>query len=162
MSKKLDIKGILPFIASLKLKGKKDKECAKILGISYGTFLRYKREDEDFRLAAEADEKSLDLRVEQALLSLATGFSKKIRKVYKLKSSHYDENGKKVEEERLEEREEEVFYPPNLSAQTFWLKGRNPCKWGDKAEKETPEQPSSVGGVIIMPEISLKGGEKNE
>lgn len=159
MKKKLDVAEVLPYLAKLKFEGKKDKECAKLLGISHATYQKYKKQNKDFKLAAEADEKGLDQRVEEALLALATGFSKKVKKIYKLKSSHYDENGKKVEEEHLEEREEEIFYPPNLSAQTFWLKSRHPERWTEKQDKDLPEEHQEGLGVVLMPEIMQKGGE---
>ena len=99
-----------------------------------------------------------NLEVQRSLLNLALGYTMKLKKIYKLKNTYYDERGKKVEEERLEEREEEQYFPPNLSAQTFWLKNRLPEAW-DEAGRERED--AENGGIIILPEAEC-GAESEQ
>lgn len=99
--------------------------------------------------------------LEEALYKIATGYTQRVTKVYKLKDVHYDERGKKVETERLETATEEQTYPPNLSALTYWLKNRCPDRWGERREADEAE---NSGGIVILPEIisavpELKGGD---
>ena len=95
------------------------------------------------------DLKKGDIAVEKALLKSATGYMEKVKKAFKLKDVYYDENGKKNEKEKVEIIEEEQYIPPNLSAQTFWLKARCPDIW-DKEQKKDDEGFS--GGIVIIPE----------
>lgn len=61
----------------------------------------------------------------------------KIRTEKRLKKK--DENGKEYEtgtiiEEHVEYVDEQVYIPPNVTAQIFWLKNRKPAQWRDKPE----------------------------
>ena len=71
---------------------------------------------------------------------------KTVQKPIKLKEIKYD-NGKRVSEnERIEYAEEEVFIPPDTTAQIFWLKNRRPDKWRDKQKDDTDKRITVVLG----------------
>lgn len=152
MSKKYeDIKHLLPYIKAIRINGASEKEAALSLGISLGTYKKYKRLYPDFKEATDCDKAAADLMVQDALLKSAMGYTVTVKKAYKLKNSYYDENGKKVEEEHLEVVDEEQNVPPNLNAQTYWLKNRCPMLWGEKqAENDTD---GDTGGIVILPEV---------
>ncbi len=155
--KKRGYKRIEPFISSIRamrLNGSSEAEIREFFGISKATCNRYKEKYPEFKEAVETDRKKADFMVEEALLKSATGYTKKVKKFFKLKDVSYDERGKKVETERLEEREEEQFIPPNISAQTFWLKVRCGAEW-DESKKESEQGFES--GVVILPEVVAKG-----
>ena len=68
----------------------------------------------------------------------------KVKKVFKLKKTQY-ENGKKIsEEEYLEAREEEEYISPDFKAISFWLRNKAPEDWRDKIlasqEEEGPQE----------------------
>lgn len=155
-----EIQKRLLYIKCLKIKGYKEKVIAEKLGICPATLKRYKKLYPEMEDALSFDKYMADAMVEAALLKLATGYVVKVNKSIKLKDSHYDENGKKVEKEKLESYVDEVHIAPNLSAQTFWLKNRCPESWDDK--KQTEE--TDGGGIVILPEITelLENAEKNE
>jgi hypothetical protein len=79
----------------------------------------------------------VDYEVENALLKSALGFSATIHKPVKLKITQYNDSGKKIkEEEYIKMVEEEIFVPPNVTAQIYWLNNRKPDKWRNKPKDE--------------------------
>ena len=78
----------------------------------------------------------VDRQVENALLKKSLGFKETVRKAIKCKEVQYD-NGKRIsEKEHIEYADEEVYVPPDTTAQIFWLKNRRPDKWKDKQDVE--------------------------
>lgn len=143
-------------ITALRLLGKDRAEICKRLKIGQGSLAECEREDADIGGAVLTDGELADAMVQASLLKLATGGSVRLRKPCKLKSSHYDENGKKVEEEYIEYVSEEVSIPPSLAAQTYWLKNRLRGEWGDEKEALAPKPAGGKmgqgdGGVVILP-----------
>lgn len=145
-----EVKSLLPYVKALRINGAEEAFVAKSLGISTSAYKRYKKLYPEFKEAVEVDRDKADIMVEEALLKSATGYTVKVKKAFKLKDIHYDERGKKIEKERLELFEEEQAVPPNLSAQTYWLKNRCPKMWGEKQEAEVSE-----GGVVLLPEVQV-------
>ena len=84
--------------------------------------------------------------IEKALFKKAKGQKAKLKKVYKLKKVEYDaETGKKIsEKEELATGINEVFVPPDTTAQIFWLKNRSPRRW-----REKPESGAEPGEIVI-------------
>ena len=78
----------------------------------------------------------VDTEVENALLQKALGMTKTIQKPIKLKEVLYDNGKRTSEKEHIEFVEEEIFIPPDTTAQIFWLKNRRPDKWRDKQKDE--------------------------
>ena len=151
-SKWEEIIGKLTYITALKLSGVSDDELCSRLNISKATFRKYKEKYPQFKEAVSIDREVADGMVEAALLRSATGYTVTSRKIYKLKNTYYDDREKKVEEERLEYADEEQRVPPNLSAQTFWLKNRRPELWSDKTDKDRRDNDAGGdGGIVILP-----------
>lgn len=145
-------KELLPYIRCIRINGAGEEEVLKLLGISAATLRRWKIKYPEFAEAVECDGKKADLMVQEALLKSAVGYTQSVKKVFKLKDIRYDERGKKVETERLEERSEEQAISPSISAQTYWLKTRCPGLWGGGEEKDKEEEES---GVVILPEVMM-------
>lgn len=74
----------------------------------------------------------MDIEVENALLKSALGFKVTVRKPFKLKEVKMKAGEGRIETERIEYAEEEVYIPPQATAQIYWLKNRRRDKWKDK------------------------------
>ena len=76
----------------------------------------------------------VDTQVENALLRKALGINKIVKKPIKVKEVLYD-GGKRIsEKEHIEYADEELYIPPDTTAQIFWLKNRKPEEWRDKKD----------------------------
>lgn len=95
---------------------KEDKEAVEDGGQSSGLVEAVKK-GRDSAVAA----------IECTMYESAIGFTKKVKKYYKVKVAIYDpDTGRKIEEhEEFVEREEEVYFPPDNTAAIFLLKN-----WG--------------------------------
>lgn len=113
-----------------------DEQIAHNLGVALSTFMTYKKRYSELSEALKKGKEVVDREVENALLQKALGFTKTVRKAFKVKEVVYN-NGKRVsEKERIEYADEDVFIPPDTTAQIFWLKNRKPAEWRDKRETE--------------------------
>jgi hypothetical protein len=54
------------------------------------------------------------------------------KQAIKCKEIYYDDNGKRVEKERVEIVEVDKHIPADFRSQQFWLKNRNPKQWSEK------------------------------
>ena len=111
-----------------------EKDIAKRLGIAYSTLKLYKNQFLAFSAALKESKDIYDDSVVDALYKNTLGGVVSLKKVFKLKRKIY-ENGKIVrEEEYLEDREEEEYYPPNVTAQIYWLNNRRPQEWRQRVD----------------------------
>lgn len=116
--------------------GLTDEQIADRIGIGYSTLQTWKSKYQDIQDTLKKGKEVVDTEVENALLQKALGMTKTVQKPIKLKEVKYN-NGKRVsEKERIEYAEEEVFIPPDTTAQIFWLKNRRPDKWRDKQKDD--------------------------
>ena len=106
--------------------GLSDEQIALKVGISAKTLYEWMNRFGDIRKAIKKGKAPVDIAVENALYKSATGFTKTLRKPIKVR----DKSGA----EHIEYADEEVYFPPMVSAQIFWLKNRKPHKWRDKPE----------------------------
>lgn len=106
--------------------GLSDEQIALKVGISAKTLYEWMNRFGDIRKAIKKGKAPVDIAVENALYKSATGFTKTLRKPIKVR----DKSGA----EHIEYADEEVYFPPMVSAQIFWLKNRKPSKWRDKPE----------------------------
>ena len=87
--------------------------------------------------------RSDDRKVELALLKKALGYTEEVVKTYKLKRIEYQDGKKTLEVEELAQGADQVFVPPDLASQIFWLKNRKPSVWkekiGDHAERDSAD-----------------------
>lgn len=115
----------LELIRSLVQQGVSEVKIAKRLGIGYSTWKKHKAENPAFRAVLQGSREETVEALEAVMLQSALGFTKTVKKHYKLKHVVYD-NGKRLsEDEELVEVEEEVYFPPSFHAGRFLL-----MNWG--------------------------------
>lgn len=116
--------------------GLTDEQIAGKMGIRPSTFYEWKNKYSEISESLKKGKEVVDTAVENALLQKSLGITKTVKKPIKIKEVIYD-NGKRMsEKERIEYADEEVFIPPDTTAQIFWLKNRRPDKWRDKQKEE--------------------------
>lgn len=117
--------------------GLTDEQIAKNMGISRKTLAEWKCKYSYIGDTLKRGKEVVDREVENALLKKALGFKETLIKPIKVKEVKY-KDGKRISEiEHIEQVEEEVYIPPDTTAQIFWLKNRLPDKWRDKPKEET-------------------------
>lgn len=111
-----------------------DKQIAHNMGVAYSTLRYWKARFPEIAEALRKGKEVVDREVENALLKSALGFMQKIKKPVRIKEVEYDpKSGKKIREvEKWVQVEEEVYVPPQVTAQIFWLKNRKPDQWREK------------------------------
>ncbi len=127
--------------------GLTDKQIAGNMGISRSTFYEWQRQFSSISDALKEGKAPVDIEVENALLKSALGFITKIKKPIKVKIKGFDDNGRPIEEEQIKYATEEVFTPPQTTAQIFWLKNRRPDKWRDKPVPEVVQVASPIDEI---------------
>jgi len=135
--------------------GLNDEELAAKMGIKKTALYEWKRRFPDFAEAIKKGKAPVDFHVENALLKLALGHKETIREPIKVKTKKQVKD-KTIEEEHIEYAEREIYIPPNVTAQMFWLRNRKPAKWRDK--------PISDAGDVedLTPLADMLAGGKNE
>lgn len=119
--------------------GLTDKDIAeKKIGISERTFCRWKNDYPSIVSALKEGKAPVDTDVESAMIKSALGHKTTIRKPIKLKTTRR-KDGMEITEEHIEYVDEEVYIPPQVVAQIFWLKNRKKDYWKDKPESESNE-----------------------
>lgn len=103
-----------------------DKDIAYNIGVSEGTFNRWKKRSPAILEALKEGKEVVDRKVENALVKRALGYE------YTEVTKERDEKGNMV---ITKEVTKEV--QPNTTAQIFWLKNRKPEIWRDHPELTT-------------------------
>lgn len=127
-----------------------DVDIAKNMGISLSTLYEWKNKFPEFSEAIKKGKEVVDVKVENALLKKAMGYTVDLQKTFKVKTVEYDERGRKVsEKEKLQQGVDQVHIPADTTAQIFWLKNRKPDKWRDKpATDADAEALNKLDGLI--------------
>lgn len=112
------------------LDGLIDKQIYKNMGISRTTFYKWKSENSDFADLLKRGKDIADREVENALFKSATGFI----------------------------GPDDKYYPPNTTAQIFWLKNRKQDDWRDKRETDVNVS-TPISDTASKVEAILKGEE---
>lgn len=101
-----------------------EADVAKKLGVSVSTFEQYKLQYPEFLEAIKRGKAPIDFEVENSLLKRALGytFTEKKREIENL-------DGGVISVKSTVETIKEVL--PDVTAQIFWLKNRNPKRWRD-------------------------------
>ena len=138
--------------------GLSDEEIAERAGVEYAIFKVWKRKYQKLYDAIELGRREADLSVVEALYKKATGYSVKTSKTHKLKRIDYDpDTGKKIKEyEELAVGIDEDYVMPDLKAEIFWLKNRQPAKWTDR-ELGRAEDEVTESGVVEIPSADKIG-----
>jgi transcriptional regulator with XRE-family HTH domain len=98
--------------------GLTELQAAKNLGVSISTFTLYKTDNPAFLAAIKRGKAPVDFEVENALLKRALGYT-------------YSEHKETVKVDGLETCDTLKEVVPDVTAQIFWLKNRNPGRWRD-------------------------------
>lgn len=122
------------------LDGLSEKQIAINLKIAYSSFNKYKLEYEEFSEVLKNTKEVADREVENAVYKTALGHVTQLKKAFKvrqpLKDKNdeliYDKMGRLIMVDVIIEAIDEVYTPPNVGAQAFWLKNRQKEKWMDK------------------------------
>ena len=131
--------------------GLSDERIAKHIGISRSTLNEWKKKNKTIKEALGTGKEIANRQVENTLFRLTQGGTVKVKKVFKLKKTQY-ENGKKIsEEEYLEAREEEEYISPDFKAISFWLRNKAPEDWRDKILASQEDEGPQENLVILTP-----------
>jgi len=133
----------LTLIAGWAKDGLSNEQIAHNMGVSKDTFYEWQKRFPIFADTIKKSKEVIDLQVENALLKKAMGFKIKVMKCFKVKRVEYDKGKRVLETEEIVDREEEVYIPPDVVAQIFWLVNRKPDKWKNK-------QDHNVGGELKL------------
>ena len=112
---------------SLAAMGATNEEIALAMGVSERTIMRWAKEHESFGKALGEGKGVSDAKVIRSLYERATGYEYEEEK----KIIEYDKDGN-VKPVKIEKTKKHV--PPDVTAQIFWLKNRQPEKWRDRKE----------------------------
>lgn len=126
------------------LLGATDKDLAIFFGVCKRTLTNWKKQHPDFNLAVQKGQKAADMEVAASLYQATLDRVISIKQAIKCKEVYYDQNGKRVEKERVEIVEVEKHIPADFRSQQFWLKNRNPQQWSDKHDDDDAENDKSI------------------
>ena len=138
-----------------------EKQIAKNMGVAESTLRNWKNAFPEIAEALRKGKEVVDREVENALFKSALGFMQKVKKPVRIREVEYDpKSGKKIREsEKWVQVEEEVYIPPQVTAQIFWLKNRKPDQWREKNDLTlTP----SNGVLESLMELHKNGDSKVE
>lgn len=116
--------------------GLTDEQIAGNMGITVRSLYNWKKKCIPIFQSLKTGKEVADVEVENALRKKALGFRETEQAVSTRKTVEY-ENGKRIRE--ITEpvvTEVEKYYPPDTTAQIFWLKNRKPEAWRDKQEQK--------------------------
>lgn len=141
--------------------GVSNEEIRKNLGIGKTTWYKYVNEHIELSELLKKTREIVDAEVENALLKKALGFRVTVKKTFKVKNIEYNKQGKKIkEEEELKTVDDELYFPPDLGAQCFWLKNRNPEEWRDKRAEVVEEGEEEA--VIQLTKVEEEEEDESE
>ena len=104
------------------------------MGINVKTLYDWKNKYSKICNAIKNGKEVTDFIVENALFKSATGEVKTIRKPIKVKTEKSVSGKGKIIEEHIEYADEQIYIPPQVTAQIFWLKNRKASNWKDKPD----------------------------
>ena len=128
--------------------GLTDEQIASNMGVAYSTLRAWRDKYSALSAALKSGKEVVDRMVENALLKRATGELRTIRKPIKVKEVLYEDGKRISEKEHIEYADEEIYIPPDTTAQIFWLKNRKPSVWRDKAHVDIDAEFSKVDELI--------------
>lgn len=130
--------------------GLNEEQIAHNMGVGYSTFRAWIEKYQAIQTALKKGKAPVDLAVENALYKSAIGFTKTLRKPAKVRL--------KDGSEKIEYVDEEFYYPPNTTAQIYWLKNRRRDRWKDKPEDIARDEKVNE---LLQSIYDLKKGNKS-
>ncbi len=133
--------GIL-LLRSFARDGMTDEQIARRMGVNVSTLNRWKKEHFIIGEALNRAKELYDYEVVEALHGMTKGYKVTVKKHFKVKKTEYDPvtGKKKYENEELVCVDDEVYIPPNVTAQAYWLNNRMPEVW-----RQRPTEPEFNG-----------------
>lgn len=122
--------------------GLTDEQLAHNMGVHVATLYEWKKRYPQIDEVLKKGKEVVDLQVENALLKRALGYAYE---------EVLEENGPDGEKRRVTKK----HMAPDVTAQIFWLKNRQPSRWRDKPKGEDESQDG--GGVVLIPEVAEDG-----
>ena len=126
--------------------GLTDEQIAHNCGISRSTLNVWREKYKDISDTLKRGREVADREVENALYKSAIGHKETVKKVFRVK-------------DELVEAEEEIYIPPNVTAQIFWLKNRKRDVWRDKIEQSLEISGDDTGISLLAPVIDVEAEE---
>ena len=115
-----------------------EEEIANKMNIGVSTLSEWKNKFPELTETLKKNKEIVDYRVEASVLQSIMGHTETYT------------NQKVTKDGDVVEYQETVYIPPNVLAQMFWLKNRQPHKWRDKVEITTNEDDDKDNGVQIV------------
>lgn len=137
--------------------GLTDEQMSQKMGISPSTFYAWMLKYPEISEAVKNGKEPVDIDVEDSMVKLALGHYVTVKKPMKVRTEKRlkkkDKDGKEYEtgvivEEHIEYVDEQVYIPPNVTAQIFWLKNRKPEQWKDKREQVVSTRDGVLADLI--------------
>lgn len=105
------------------------------MGVACSTLRVWKDTYPAISAALKRNRELADIEVENELYESCKGRTVTIKKPIKVKKVRV-KDGERFETEIVEQHDEEIYIPPNTTAQIFWLKNRRPDRWRDKPDEK--------------------------
>lgn len=138
--------------------GLTDEQTAHNMGISYATLKEWINKFPAISAALKKGKAPVDMQVENALLKRALGYTEEetITEIEETPYNTRDADGNVVTRTRTKRhvRKVQKVYPPDVTAQIFWLKNRKPKQWREKVENSV-----NVDIEDLSPLVELLKGE---
>lgn len=137
--------------------GLTDEQIATKIGINRATLYKWIDRFSDIGNALKQGKEPVDIEVEDSMVKLALGHYFTVKKPMKIRTEKRlkkkDKDGREYEtgvivEEHIEYVDEQVYIPPNVTAQIFWLKNRKPEQWKDKREQVVSTKDGVLADLI--------------
>lgn len=126
------------------LLGITDRDLAAFFGVSQRTLQQWKKEQPEFASAVLRGNKTADMEVAASLYQQTLDRVITCKQAIKCKEIYYDDNGKRVEKERIEIVEVDKHIPADFRSQQYWLRNRNPKQWCEKYDGDEAETAKSI------------------
>lgn len=136
--------------------GATDADLAALFGVQESTINNWKRKHPPFLESLKRGKLQADAKVAECLFKRATGYDHKAVKIFQ-------SDGQTLEHEYLE------HYPPDTTAQIFWLKNRRPAQFRQNPEVQvdvkvdnqvtvdTSKPPEQWGAAELEAELKRQG-----
>lgn len=130
-----------------------DEDLALYFNVCVATIGNWKNAQPEFLEAIKKGKAETDRGIGGKLIDRASGAEWYEEKEVKLKSTYYDDQGRKCEKEEVKIVQVRKAAPPDVTALIFFLKNRRPDLWRDKQEI----QHSGTGTGITFEIVPVDG-----
>lgn len=121
-------------VYKLCLLGATDADIASFFNVDERTVNNWKTEHDEFFQSINEGKKLADMEVANSLYKTTQDRQVPKEIPFKLKNVYWNDEGKRVEEEKVEVIEVMETIPADFRAQSLWLRNRSPKNWRDKQE----------------------------